>query len=38
MISNKLKTLWAEGLPSINGWLSIGDSRLLAAVAAGKGV
>ena len=25
MIPNKLKTLWAEGLPAINGWLSIGN-------------
>lgn len=25
MISNKLKALWAEGKPTINGWLSIGN-------------
>ncbi|TPE49515.1 HpcH/HpaI aldolase family protein [Amaricoccus solimangrovi] len=25
MIRNKLKTLWAEGKPAINGWLSIGN-------------
>lgn len=25
MIQNKLKAIWAEGKPSINGWLSIGN-------------
>ena len=25
MIKNKLKTLWAEGKPTLNGWLSIGN-------------
>ena len=25
MIKNKLKQLWAEGRPTINGWLSIGN-------------
>ena len=25
MIANKLKTLWAEGRPTINGWCSIGN-------------
>ncbi|MDE2398036.1 MAG: 2,4-dihydroxyhept-2-ene-1,7-dioic acid aldolase [Burkholderiales bacterium] len=25
MIKNKLKALWAEGQPSLNGWLSIGN-------------
>ena len=25
MIRNKLRALWAEGRPTINGWLSIGD-------------
>lgn len=25
MIKNKLKTLWAEGQPTLNGWLSIGN-------------
>lgn len=25
MIPNKLKRLWAQGLPTINGWLSIGN-------------
>ena len=25
MIKNKLKAIWAEGRPSINGWLSIGN-------------
>lgn len=26
MIKNKLKQIWAEGRPSINGWLSIGNA------------
>ena len=26
MISNRLKTLWAEGKPTINGWCSIGNA------------
>ena len=25
MIANKLKALWADGKPSINGWCSIGN-------------
>ena len=25
MIANKLKQLWAEGKPAINGWCSIGN-------------
>ena len=26
MIKNKLKEIWAAGRPTINGWLSIGNS------------
>ena len=26
MIPNRIKTLWAEGKPAINGWLSVGNS------------
>ena len=25
MFTNKLKSLWAEGKPVLNGWLSIGN-------------
>jgi 4-hydroxy-2-oxoheptanedioate aldolase len=34
MIPNKLKALWAEGLPTINGWLSIGNSFTAEIMAA----
>jgi len=34
MIPNKLKALWAEGLPTINGWLSIGNAFTAEIMAA----
>src|SRR5262245_48660108 len=34
MIKNKLKAIWAEGRPSINGWLSIGNSFTAEIMAA----
>ena len=34
MIANKLKRLWAEGRPTINGWLSIGNSFTAEIMAA----
>ena len=34
MIPNTLKTIWAEGRPTINGWLSIGNSFTAEIVAA----
>jgi 4-hydroxy-2-oxoheptanedioate aldolase len=34
MIANKLKALWAEGRPSINGWCSIGNSFTAEIMAA----
>ncbi len=36
MIRNRLKTLWAEGKPTINGWLSIGNA-FTAEIMAGQG-
>ena len=34
MIKNKLKEIWAEGRPSINGWLSIGNAFTAEIMAA----
>ena len=34
MIKNRLKQLWAEGKPTINGWLSIGSSFTAEIMAA----
>ncbi len=34
MIKNKLKQLWAEGRPTINGWLSIGNAFTAEIMAA----
>ena len=34
MLENKLKTLWAAGKPSLNGWLSIGNSFTAEIMAA----
>src|SRR5437879_7071901 len=34
MIKNKLKQIWAEGRPSINGWLSIGNAFTAEIMAA----
>ncbi|CAH2400344.1 HpcH/HpaI aldolase family protein [Mesorhizobium escarrei] len=34
MINNKLKQIWAEGRPTINGWLSIGNSFTAEIMAA----
>ena len=34
MIKNRLKQLWAEGKPTINGWLSIGNSFTAEIMAA----
>src|SRR5918998_1669100 len=34
MIKNKLKQLWAEGKPTINGWLSIGNAFTAEIMAA----
>jgi len=34
MIANKLRQLWAEGRPTINGWLSIGNSFTAEIMAA----
>jgi 4-hydroxy-2-oxoheptanedioate aldolase len=34
MISNRLKQLWAEGKPTINGWCSIGNSFVAEIMAA----
>ncbi len=34
MIKNKLKQLWADGKPTINGWLSIGNPFVAEIVAA----
>ena len=34
MIKNKLKSIWAEGRPTINGWLSIGNSFTAEIMAA----
>src|SRR5574340_435789 len=34
MIPNKLKRLWAQGLPTINGWLSIGNAFTAEVMAA----
>ena len=35
MIANKLKTLWAEGKPTLNGWCSIGNA-FIAEIMAGQ--
>jgi 4-hydroxy-2-oxoheptanedioate aldolase len=34
MITNKLKTLWAEGKPTLNGWCSIGNAFTAEIMAA----
>jgi 4-hydroxy-2-oxoheptanedioate aldolase len=34
MIKNKLKDIWSAGRPSINGWLSIGNSFTAEIMAA----
>ena len=34
MIANRLKTLWAEGKPTLNGWCSIGNSFTAEIMAA----
>lgn len=34
MIKNRLKTIWAEGRPTINGWLTIGDPFVAEIMAA----
>ena len=34
MAPNRLRTLWAEGRPALNGWLSIGDAFAAEIVAA----
>ena len=34
MIKNKLKQLWAEGKPTINGWCSIGNAFTAEIMAA----
>ena len=34
MIANKLKRVWAQGLPTINGWLSIGNAFTAEIMAA----
>jgi len=36
LIKNRLKQIWAEGRPAINGWLSIGN-RFTAEIMAAQG-